>query len=646
MIVLRIERIKLSKFKQFKDFRIEFDKNNNQNNDFHIIVAKMGVGKSNLLESINWCLYGKEIFGKITSPTDKDVLNNNCLNEDGEHIVKVNLNLSDEKANYLVLRESKFKVVDKKAYSLNEHHFSFSKEMEIILKDIDAKKEIENLLPEDLRDHFFFNGERLDNYFDENQGAKISHVIKKMSGLDILENFKDTLEKIKSKYLKKIKVTQSNIDKKKELEKKLDRIKDNKKEAEKLLQNQILDLEKTKKRLEDVKLKLDKLKEYEVYKDQIENLKSWIQELESRKSEILERKAQIIFELSTLIFGWSAIEKVYHENKDIEINYDFLPPEIIRAALNENKCPICEKELDENHRKTLEKYLSLDKDFIISVKEYNDLINRIEELEKERKYLNKQIGEILTKLRETRNKLKSVERNISEIQAEELNRLYNEKKELENQIETINQKIGEFNKQIEFFEKEEKEIERELGELAIDDSNKIFEKIKFVELLQQIITNTIINRREEIKKEILDYIKEYLEKLMWKKDLVSDVEFSPNFSLEVYDKYRNKILNRLSGGEKSVLTLSFALAMHKASGVDAPIIIDRPLANISGDTYDKLIEMFSKISEEKQIIIMITDREYQQSVELLNKLATTIHILEMSENSDVKIADKYVKEVI
>jgi DNA sulfur modification protein DndD len=86
--------------------------------------------------------------------------------------------------------------------------------------------------------------------------------------------------------------------------------------------------------------------------------------------------------------------------------------------------------------------------------------------------------------------------------------------------------------------------------------------------------------------------------------------------------------------------------MHKASGVNAPIILDRPLANISGDTYDKLIEMFSKISKEKQIIIMITDKEYQQSVELLNELATTIHILEMNENSEVKIVEKYAKEVI
>jgi DNA sulfur modification protein DndD len=646
MIVLRIESIKLSKFKQFKDFKIEFSKDNNQDNDFHVIVAKMGVGKSNLLESINWCLYGKEIFGKITKPTDPDILNNNCLNDDGEHIVRVNLNLSDGKESYLILRESKFKVNDKKAISLNESHLSFSKEMGIILKDIDAKKEIENLLPEDLRDQFFFNGERLDNYFDENQGVKISYVIKKMSGLDILESFKDTLEKIKSRYLRDIKVNENNLNKKKDLEKKLDRIKDNKKETEKLLQDQILDLEKTKKRLEDVNHELEKLKEYEVYKKQLESIKNLIQEFENKKREILEKKAQVVFELSTLIFGWSAIEKVYHENKDIEVNYDYLPTEIVRNALNENKCPICEKELDENHRKVLEKYLSLDKEFIISVKDYNDLTKKILELENERKNLNNQLGEVLTKIEEYNNKLKSVEKNLSEIHAEKLIKLYNEKKELENQIEIINQKIGEFNNQIKFFEKEEKEIESELKNLAIGDSNRIFEKIKFVEDLQQIIINAITNRRDEIKKEILEYIKEYFGKLMWKKDLVSDVEFSPNFSLNVYDKYRNMILNRLSGGEKSVLTLSFALAMHKASGVNAPIILDRPLANISGDTYDKLIEMFSKISKEKQIIIMITDKEYQQSVEVLNELATTIHILEMNENSEVKIAEKYVKEVI
>jgi len=201
-------------------------------------------------------------------------------------------------------------------------------------------------------------------------------------------------------------------------------------------------------------------------------------------------------------------------------------------------------------------------------------------------------------------------------------------------------------KQIEFLETEERNKEEEINNLATKDSEIFVKKINFVKEIEQIILNTIVSRLEDIKKEIISYTKEYIDKLMWKKDLIVDLDFNENFSLNVYDKYGNMILNRLSGGERSVLTLSFALAMHKASGVDAPIVIDRPLTNISGESYEKMIEVIANISKEKQIIIMLTDREYQDLVELLNRLAASIFILEMDEESNVYITDKYFNEVI
>ncbi|ABR31531.1 hypothetical protein SU69_08555 [Thermosipho melanesiensis] len=87
------------------------------------------------------------------------------------------------------------------------------------------------------------------------------------------------------------------------------------------------------------------------------------------------------------------------------------------------------------------------------------------------------------------------------------------KKELDTQIEQINQNIGSFKNQIEFFEKKEKEIENKIKELATQDSKKFIKKIDFVKDLRQIILNTVINRKEEIKNEIVNYIKEYLDKL-------------------------------------------------------------------------------------------------------------------------------------
>lgn len=643
---MRIENIDLKNFKQFQDFSIEFPSKDNEKNDFHVIVGKMGVGKSNFLESINWCLYGKEIFKNISKPTDEIVLNSNCLKTDGTHIVKVKLVLSDENYKYLIIRDSKFKVSNGEVFSLNETSLSFSKDMGLISKDNDAKSKINNLLPEDLRDHFFFNGERLDNYFDKTQGEKISLVIKKMAGIDVLEKFKNLLERVEDKYRRQIKVNDNNIRRKIEVEDELTKIKNKKEEAKRELEKSKIDLDDVKIELDKVNSSLDKLKEFENIKKREEELKEQRNYLQEQKNKNLKEKIQRILDLGTLVFGWNALENVYHKNVELKISYDFLPKDIIKKALDENKCPICENELDDEHRDLLKKSLDFSQNFTISASQYNNLLNDISNLKSYLDEKNLELGEIEKKLNKINNEMKNIEKNVSELKNNELEELYLKKKQIEAQKDHLSERIGSLKNQIEFLETEERNKEEEINKLATKDSKIFVKKINFVKEIEQIILNTIVSRLEDIKKEIISYTKEYIDKLMWKKDLIVDLDFNENFSLNVYDKYGNMILNRLSGGERSVLTLSFALAMHKASGVDAPIVIDRPLTNISGESYEKMIEVIANISKEKQIIIMLTDREYQDLVELLNKLAASIFILEMDEDSNVYITDKYFNEVI
>ncbi|WP_232617974.1 hypothetical protein [Thermosipho africanus] len=294
----------------------------------------------------------------------------------------------------------------------------------------------------------------------------------------------------------------------------------------------------------------------------------------------------------------------------------------------------------------MKKSLDFSQNFAISASQFNNLLNDISNLKSFLDEKNLEIGEIEEKLNKINNEMKNIEKNVSELKNNELEELYLKKKQIEAQKDHLSERIGSLKNQIEFLETEERNKEEEINKLATKDSKIFVKKINFVKEIEQIILNTIVSRLEDIKKEIISYTKEYIDKLMWKKDLIVDLDFNENFSLNVYDKYGNMILNRLSGGERSVLTLSFALAMHKASGVDAPIVIDRPLTNISGESYEKMIEVIANISKEKQIIIMLTDREYQDLVELLNKLAASIFILEMDEDSNVYITDKYFNEVI
>ena len=57
---MRIESIKIQNLRQLKDVMVRFVKCNDEN-DLHIILAENGVGKTNILNAITWCLYNKEM---------------------------------------------------------------------------------------------------------------------------------------------------------------------------------------------------------------------------------------------------------------------------------------------------------------------------------------------------------------------------------------------------------------------------------------------------------------------------------------------------------------------------------------------------------------------------------------------------------
>ena len=57
---MRIESIEISNFRQYQKLQLKFCKLPGHG-DLHIILAKNGVGKTNVLNAITWCLYNSEM---------------------------------------------------------------------------------------------------------------------------------------------------------------------------------------------------------------------------------------------------------------------------------------------------------------------------------------------------------------------------------------------------------------------------------------------------------------------------------------------------------------------------------------------------------------------------------------------------------
>ena len=90
---MKIKRLEINNFRGFQGFH-ELDFSVDEKKFVTLVVAENGTGKSNLLESITWCL-----FGKLPTQADKPKFKNDHSDKKDEISVRLTL-LDYEKNTY------------------------------------------------------------------------------------------------------------------------------------------------------------------------------------------------------------------------------------------------------------------------------------------------------------------------------------------------------------------------------------------------------------------------------------------------------------------------------------------------------------------------------------------------------------------
>jgi len=146
VIAMRIESVMLKNYRQFKDMEISFKKTSSQ--DLHVLIGVMGTGKTNLLNAINWCLYGDEPYLSKQSQ-QLPILNLKTIEEaeegeDNDVIVEVSVQTEDNRR-IIFTRKMIFRVYGvgmnpQKQDTIFEVKVSDAKGNMKILKDEDAQE--------------------------------------------------------------------------------------------------------------------------------------------------------------------------------------------------------------------------------------------------------------------------------------------------------------------------------------------------------------------------------------------------------------------------------------------------------------------------------------------------------------------------
>ena len=181
--------------------------------------------------------------------------------------------------------------------------------------------------------------------------------------------------------------------------------------------------------------------------------------------------------------------------------------------------------------------------------------------------------------------------------------------EIVREIEQINYKIGTNRDSI-----GEKKKERTHLENKTQKAKKIAHEQSVLDIISKIINQTLRDLQEKIRIEVETKTFKNFKNIMYKEQSgisqLKSFTIKPDYSVQLVDNRDSPALSTLSKGEKLFLALSFISALKESTGYTFPLVIDTPLARVSGISRVLLSKALPYFLPDEQIIFLATSSEF------------------------------------
>ena len=652
---MRLESVEISNYRQYKD--VFFDFCTKGSYDVHIIWGKNGMGKTNLLNAISWCLYGKEPHLSIKDRAKKKI-NTAVLMEAIDQKrdkceTKVSVKISVDNKQIIFEKRQEFKAVrDPFEYKPVFVVTVIAPTGNKVLTDTES---IENLvrqyLPEDISEYFFFDNEQLDKYFISNQGEKIHQAIFNISQVNLLHSMSDRLSKVIHDYQndagsKNVGIKELN-EKKKKAENAVVSLKDNISHCRQQSAQAEAEITRCNEYLAGKEGVPEKEKEYQELAAEIQSKEKELDGCMDECKKFL-REYKILFSLYPRFR--QTLELINSKERDGQLPPN-IDPQFLKKMLVSHKCMICDREMGAEEEKNIERLLKqLNLSSSVShllVKIKSPLEDAVEKCrmypERKRKLIHQELR-ITKELEVCREKLNKLDAYLKNYQDKDKIRELHEQRSKYTEIKKKNDENRiKFELQLNDAEKTLREINTQLQRAIENQAElKVLEKqIKFAQKARNTVREIEEEMMADTKSKMTGETMEIFQQLDWKTETFSHIELDDTYELELYDNYGYPMVGACSAAERALLALSFTLALQKVSGYDSMLFIDTPVGRVDSDNRLNFASVLKEVSKNKQVIITFSPSEYSQEIrDILEPCASTYKELKTTDESGIYIESR------
>lgn len=643
---MRIENIRLKNYRQFKAVETSFDRK--PSGDLHVIIGRNGTGKTNVLNAINWCLYGDEHH--LSGDSSKlPLLNLKVMEEveEGTAQVEVEICVRIEGDQYVVFtRTATFqihkgqKMPSARGMELEVKLINSSgKGNTEIFADDKARDYVQRFVPEGIREFFFFDGEILDSYFKESSAQNVRHAIFEISQIDLLERIEGRLQDVVRGLRRQAAKADPEVE---EVNEQLEHTEQNLEELRQQIDECHKQIAIAKDKQKGFAGKLSGVPDVEALEQERRQLKVTRKHKEQIRSEKERQKEDLLFEGGIAIMLHAPIAQA---TRMIEIRKQRgeIPPTVddrlLEETLRKNVCTVCGRPLDDYIQERILALLS-------EVKMSGSIARQLGEMQGALRGFPDTAAQFPEAIRRITHEVEVLNRDFRDIEER--------KSEIDRQLSGYDyDRIGEWSESRRKWESllednignlallraREQGLEGRLKELSAHLNLEIKKEEKNRTLSMQMdFCSRALRIAQETKEGIVKDTRNSIEEetnrlffeLLWKERSFEEVRINNDYSISLIHRKGYECLGTVSAAERQLLALSFTLALHKVSGFDSPILIDTPVARISDLHRSNLGKVFASVGRNKQTILLLTPAEYSEEISInLDPMSSSKHELRL-----------------
>lgn len=663
-----LEKLEVENFRQFYGKQsIEFARGPDQN--VTVIHGSNGSGKTTILNSFIWLFYEE-----VNLPKPDQIANERAMAESGPSgtvEIRVQLSFSHESVEYTATRSKTVKRNGSNDFSGTE----ISSELQLEYIDEsgntkirgNANESLQQIMPERLREIFFFDGETIDELSQIGEQEKIQTAIQNIMGLTILERAQRHLSAVRKRFENE--ASRYGSDEISDLYTTRNELEENK-EA---LSHELSDVRSSKQRaeeeLEEVKQRLNELDDSQDLQQEREQLEQEIDELNDKKADINENIANRISEAGYVPFTAPALEqtaKMLKEKRDRGEIPSEIKTQFVEDLLEMETC-ICGRKLvpGTEPRQKVEQWRETAGSSELEEAAMN-IASRLTEIGEEETQLYEDIERMLDKrsnisdkIRKKEERLSEISRQLTETDTEDVRELENRLQDLEEQISNYDQQIGSTSAQIDRTESKIEEVTEEINKM--EEENKKAEvaqrRAQMAEFLQSRIESLFEKYQDEVRKQTNDRVNNIFRNII-AKDYHAKID--EDYSLHILKDVGSgeTIPVAKSTGERQVASLSFIASLislardryqseqesvHFRGGI-YPMIMDSPFGTLDPEYQQRVSSVLPKMAE--QVVVMVTQSQWSSEVAgEMNRVAGSHYYLRYHNPSDDEYVEREYTEI-